>query len=139
MESQHPTCAILADSHTALAEGIRDMLETAFHSIYVVADLQTLRDGAERLLPTLIVLDLSLAGPNSEKILKEINLLSPGSRVLVLTLNGEPNVARHILHAGAHGVVLKRCIGKDILAAVDVLLQGEDYVSPDFGMDKVIH
>jgi len=115
------------------------MLETAFHTVYLVADLQTLRDGAERLLPTLIVLDLSLAGRNSEKIFKEINRLSPDSRVLVLTLHTEPNVARHALHAGAHGVVLKQCIGNDFLAAVDALLQGEDYVSPDFGVTALTH
>ena len=139
METQHPTCALLADRHTAVAEGIRGMLETAFQAVYMVADLRTLKQGAGRLLPALIVLDLSLAGRDSKKLMKEIIKLSPASRLLVLTLHDEATVARHALQAGAHGVVLKRCIGNDFLPAVDALLQGEDYVSPDFGLTALIH
>lgn len=139
MEPKSPTCAILADRHSALAEGIRGLLETTFQSVYLVADTSTLRDGASRLLPALVVLDMSLSGRDSTQVLQEIRNLSPATRVLVLTIHDEATVARLALLAGAHGVVLKRCIGNDLLPAIDTLLQGREFVSPDFGLKAVLH
>lgn len=134
MEPENPTCAILADRHAVLSEGVRDLLETAFQTVYVVADTSTLREGTLRLLPTLIVLDLSLAGRNSTQLLEEIRDRSPSTRVLALTVHDEAAVAQLALLAGAHGVVLKRCIGSDFMPAIDAVLLGEKYVSPDFGL-----
>ena len=139
MEPGSPTCTILAGRHVALAEGIRDLLETVFHTVYLVSDTSTLRDGALRLLPALIVLDLSLAGHESAAVLREIIDLSPATRILVLTVYDEPSVARMAISAGAHGVVIKRCIGSDFMPAVDSLLRGEEYVSPDFDPAVSVH
>ncbi len=139
MEPKSTTCTILADRHLALVEGIRDLLETAFQSVYLVSDTSTLCDGAQRLLPALIVLDLSLAGYDSAAVLREISDLSPATRILVLTVYDEPSVARMAIGAGAHGVVIKRCIGSDFMPAIDALLRGREYVSPDFGPGASLH
>jgi len=139
MVSNSPKCAILADRHTLLAEGIRDLLETAFQTVYLVADTPTLREGTSRLLPALIVLDMSLAGHNSLRVLQQIRELSPASRVLVLSMHDDAAVARMALSAGAHGVVLKRSIGEDFMHAVDAVLQGVEYVSPDIDMTVCVH
>ena len=135
MKSASPNCALLADRHTVLTEGIRDLLETTFETVYVVADTRTLREGASRLLPTLIVLDLSLAGCGSSQVVEEVRGLAPASRLLVLTVHDEAIVARTAIQAGAHGVVLKRCIGSEFMLAVDALLQGKGFVSPDIGLN----
>ena len=132
MRPQHTTCAILADRHTALADGIRGLLETEFDAVYVVADTQSLSDGARRLLPELIILDLSLVNGDLPGRLQRIANLAPASRVIVLTVHDEALVAQSALAAGAHGVVLKRCVGTDFLPAIDAVLQGRRYVSPDF-------
>lgn len=139
MEPKSPNCTILADRHVTLVEGIRDLLETAFQTVYLVSDTSTLRDGALRLLPALIVLDLSLAGHDVVAVLREIRDLSPATRVLVLTVYDEPSVARMAMDAGAHGIVIKRCIGNDLMPAVDALLRGEEYVSLDFGLGAAVH
>jgi DNA-binding NarL/FixJ family response regulator len=134
MKPQNPTCAILADRHTALIDGIRDLLETDFDAIYVVADVQSLSSGAQRLLPDLIIVDLSLGGGDLPGLLQRVADLSPTSRVVVLTVHDEPAVPRLALAAGAHGVVLKRCVGTDLMPAIDAVLQGQRYISPDFGI-----
>jgi len=134
MAPQDSNCAILADRHTVLAERVRDLLEAEFQTVYVVGDAPTLREGAQELAPALIVLDLSLAGPDSPRLLQEISLLSPTSRVIVLSVHDEAAVARLALAAGAHGVVLKRSIGRDLPCAISAVLRGEQYVSTDFGL-----
>jgi len=133
MGAQHPTCAILADRHLGLAEGVRDLLEAAFQTVYVVADPASLQDGAQRLSPALIVLDLSFAGCDFGPLLQKIRSLSPNSRVIVLTVHDQATVARLALAAGADSVVLKRCVASDFLPAIDAVLHDKGYVSPDFG------
>jgi len=132
MSTQKSTCAILADRHTVLAERVRDLLEADFRTVYVVADAPSLREGAQRLAPALIVLDLSLESSDCSQLLGEIPELSPASRVIVLSVHDEAAVARMALASGAQGVVLKRTIGSDFLHAVSAVLRGERYVSADF-------
>jgi len=115
-----------------VAEGVRGLLETAFQTVYVVADPESLRDGAQRLAPTLIVLDLSLASGEFAPLLQKVRKLSPDSRIIVLTVHDEATVARVALAAGADSVILKRCVGTDFMRAVDAVLQGEQFVSPAF-------
>lgn len=135
MESSNPTCAVLADRHTVLAEGIRGLLESVFATVYLVADARSLREGAKRLAPGLIVLDLSLAGHGFQTLLRKLARRSPDSRIIVLSVHDEIVVAQRVLATGAHGVVLKRCVGRDLMLAIDTVQRGEYYVSPDFGPD----
>lgn len=134
MEQQRSTCAILADRHTALSEGIRGLLETTFQTVYTVADAKSLLEGARRLSPALIVLDLSLGESDFPLLMKEIHELSPESRVLVLSVHDQATVARTALACGAQSIVLKRSISSDFLTAVSAILGGEKYVSPEFGL-----
>jgi CheY-like chemotaxis protein len=126
-------CAILADRHTELTERVRDLLEADFETVYIVSDAASLREGATQLTPDLIVLDLSLAGGRSERLLGEISSLSPRSKVIVLSVHDEAVIVRMALGAGAHGVVLKQSIGADFQLAVSAVLRGEPYVSSGFG------
>ena len=139
MAPQNPGCAILADRHTVLAERVRDLLEADFQTVYVVADVPSLREGTRELAPALIVLDLSLGGRESPRLLQEIHELSPASRVIVLSVHDEASVARMALASGAQSVVLKRSIGSDFLDAVSAVLRGEQYVSSDFDLVDSTH
>lgn len=134
MGSANPTCAVLAERHSVLAEGLRGLLETAFDTVYLVADIESLREGARRLTPGLIVIDLSFAGPNFPDLLRRIRQQSPDTRVIVLTVHDEAAAVEKALAAGAEGVVLKRCAGRDLMLAVDALRRGERFVSPDFAV-----
>ena len=133
MDPQILSSAILADRHLGFAEGVRGLLEAVCRSVYVVADVDTLTDGTERLQPALVVLDLSLAGRNLGGLLATIRERSPDTRVIILSLHDQPSVADLALAAGANAVVLKRCAGADFLAALDAVARGEAYVSP--GLD----
>lgn len=123
-------CVLVADRHHALAEGVRDLLATAFDCVFAVGDRASLLEGAERLEPRVVVIDLKFAQGDLAAALAEIARRSPGSKVIVLTVHDEPSVARAARRAGAHGVVLKRGIATDLLPAVDEVLAGREYLSP---------
>jgi DNA-binding NarL/FixJ family response regulator len=131
MNPQQKSCALLADKHTRYIEGVRGLLETEFDTIFTVADAGSLQEGTDRLQPTVIVVDLSFATGNFAGMISQIRKSSPGSKIVALTVHSEPAVVDAMLAAGAHGVVLKHYIARDLLAAIDVALEGDRFVTPD--------
>ena len=129
MRARIPNCVLLADRHHALSEGIRGLLETVFSGVFMVADQASLMEGAARLLPTMIVVDASLAGGDMADLVRSIRDRAPATRVLLLSVHDEPTVATAAFAAGADGLVLKRAIATDLLPAVDAILAGRRYVS----------
>ncbi len=133
MNSRQKSCALLADEHTSYIEGVRGLLETEFDTIFTVADPGSLMEGTDRLQPTVIVVDLSLAKGDFAVLIRQLRGSSPASKIIALTVHIEPAVADAMLSAGAHGVVLKHFIARDLLAAVDAALEGDRFVTPDVG------
>jgi DNA-binding NarL/FixJ family response regulator len=117
-------CVLLADRHHTLAEGVRDLLASAFPSVFTVGDGASLLEGAERLKPRVVVIDLKFAQGGLAALLAEIARRSPASKIIVLTVHDEPSVACAAMRAGAHGVVVKRAIATDLLTAIDDVLAG---------------
>jgi len=96
----------------------------------MVADQTSLMEGAQRLCPALVVVDVSIARGDIEAMLHSIRDRAPATKVLLLSVHDEPAVATAAFAAGADGLVLKRAIATDLLPAVDALLAGRRYISP---------
>ena len=121
---------LLADRHHGLRDGVRGLLEAAFETVFMVADEASLLEGAGRLKPAVVVLDLALSAGDLRGLVARVSARSPASQVLLVSVHDEPTVATSALDAGAEGVVLKRSLATDLMPAVDALLAGQRYVSP---------
>ena len=130
MTNEKGSCVLLADRHHGLRDGVRGLLETEFETVFMVANETSLLDGAGRLRPALVVIDLSLAEGDVRGLLARVAERAPGSKVLMLTVHDQPTAAEAALIAGAHAVVLKRSLATDLLPAVDALRAGQRYLSP---------
>ena len=122
-------CVLLADRHHGLRDGVRGLLETAFNTVFMVADEASLLEGATQLQPTVVVLDLSLSGGDLLGLLERIRVRAPNAKVLLLSVHDERTVADAAIASGADAVVLKRCLATDLLPAVDALRAGGHYIS----------
>jgi two-component system secretion response regulator SsrB len=121
---------LLADKHHGLIEGVRGLLETAFGTVFMVGDEASLVEGIDRLEPSVIVVDLAIAGGNWIQVLRMLRDRSPTAKVIVLSVYDELSVARAALGAGADGFVLKRMIATDMIDAIEAVLDHKSYVSP---------
>ena len=124
------SCVLLADRHHALSEGVRGLLESSFESVFMVGDEASLLEGAQRLHPPVVIVDLSLAAGDVPGLPGKLIKRSPQSKVIVLTVHDEPNVSAAAIAAGAAGVVLKRALATDLLPAIGEVLDGRHYASP---------
>ena len=123
-------CVLLADRHHGMIEGIRGLLETAFEAVIMVADPNSMLEGAQRMQPTLAVMELSLSRHDGLELLHRLRSRCPNLKVIVLSMHDEPSVVRSVLEAGAHGYVLKSSLATDLLSAVEAVLAGGTYISP---------
>src|SRR5512138_1721009 len=105
MHESTPNCVLLADRHHGVSEGVRGLLETTFSSVFMVADQTSLFDGAARLCPTLVVVDLSLAKGDVTALLRGVRARAPNAKVLLLSVHDERAVTSALVSAGADGVV----------------------------------
>ncbi|MDM0068391.1 response regulator transcription factor [Variovorax sp. J31P207] len=131
MNRQH-SCVLLADRHHGLRDSVRGLLETQFDSVFMVANEAALLEGAERLGPAVVLVDMSLSGGDLSGLLKRIGSLAPDAKLLLLSVHDERTVAEAALVAGADAVVLKRCLATDLMPAVDAVLAGQIYLSSGF-------
>jgi DNA-binding NarL/FixJ family response regulator len=120
-------CVLVADPHTGLFERIRGLLETTFDQVFLVTDRSSLFEGAVRLQPTVIVMDLSFAAGNLSELIRELRGHAPSAKHLLLSMHDEPTVVAAAMGAGADGLVVKRAIGSDLMPAIDALLAGQHY------------
>ncbi len=127
------SCVLLADRHHDSTEGVRGLLETAFGTVVMVAEVTSLLEGAGRLRPDVAIVDPSLAGEGGLGWLRALKERCPGLKVIVLAARDEPNVRQAALRAGADAFVLKSAIATDLLPAVDRLLERTSSGAPGSG------
>jgi len=103
--------------------------ETDLQIISTAVDGTEAVQKAEELQPDLILMDLSLPGMNGIEATRQIGIVSPGSKVLFLTQQSDPDLIQAAFDAGASGYVLKSDFNTDLIPAVQAVLLGQKFVS----------
>ena len=86
----------------------------------------------EELQPDLVLLDIGLPMLNGIEAARRIRKLSPKSKILFVSQETSTDVVQGALATGARGYVLKTDAGSELLAAVDAVLRGEQFVGRRF-------
>lgn len=125
-----PGCVLLAHAHQRLSEGLRGWLQASFDGVFVVADQPSLIDGARKLQPALVVIDLALAGGELAALLAELRSRAPRSATLLLSDHDDAHADASILAAGADGVVHMTSLGTQFFPAVEAALAARRCTPP---------
>jgi DNA-binding NarL/FixJ family response regulator len=120
---------LLGHAQPRLSEGLRGMLEASFGQTFMVADRASLLDGAARLRPELVVVDIALAEGNLTALISDLRQHAPGTRTLLLSDYDDPWIDAVALAAGADGVVSKASLAADLYSAIDTVLAGGRFTS----------
>src|SRR4051812_49733342 len=97
---------VLADDHAVVRSGLRLLLDQAggFHVVAEAGDAAAALRSVLGHKPDVLVLDLNMPGaPSSLEAIPQVAERSPGTRVVILTMQEDPSFARHALQAGAPG------------------------------------
>ena len=123
---------VIADDHTMVRSGLRVLLdmESDLEVVAEAGDVASTTACLHEHAPDVLILDVHLGAENGLEAMAALLDASPGTRVLVLTMQDDPAFARKALRAGASGYVLKEAPRSDLVAAVRAVARGETYLHP---------
>lgn len=124
MPAKERGCALLADRHLGLMEGVRGLLESEFEAVVVVGDEISLFESVRQLHVAMAVVDLSLRRGDGLGLVRRIRSHFPQLKLIALSVHDEKNAELAAIEAGANGFVLKRSIATDLLPTIDAVLAG---------------
>ena len=117
---------VIADDHEVVRRGIVSLLES-YPGCKVVAEADTGEAAIEAVkehVPDIAILDFAMPGRvDGLMATREISKALPKVRVLILTMHASKQLVREILEAGARGYVMKSDAGRDLITAIETLLQ----------------
>jgi DNA-binding NarL/FixJ family response regulator len=121
----------VVDDHPIVRQGLA-MLVNRQQDLTVCGeaeDAQTAMQSIATLKPDILVLDISLNGPDGLDLLKNVRTHYPDLPVLVLSMHDESIYAERALRAGAQGYIMKQEATEMVLVALRRILGHEIYVS----------
>jgi DNA-binding NarL/FixJ family response regulator len=132
---------LIADDHTLVAEAFKTLLEPDCQVVKLVIDGRSLLAAAKELKPDLVLLDLGMPLLNGLDAGRELKKSLPKTKLIVLTMNEDPEVASEALRNWASGYLLKKSAGVELKEAISEVLRGHSYVTPKIAqklMDEFI-
>jgi len=124
------TSVLLVDDHAMLRAGLR-LLIGGQHDMAVVGEAGTLQeaiDAGAKLLPDVVVLDLSMPGGSGIAGVQRLREAAPQARILVLTMHDDPAYVRSAMAMGASGYVVKSAADTELLTAIRAVARGRVFV-----------
>jgi DNA-binding NarL/FixJ family response regulator len=131
-----PRIAIV-DDHTLIAEACQKLLEPEGNVIGTFNDPRVFLAQAVALKPDVVILDISMPSLNGLDAARELRRLLPNVRIVMLTMNEDPDVAAEAFRAGASAYLLKRSLGAELSLAVREVMNQRYYITPLLTKDLV--
>jgi len=122
---------LLVDDHPIVRQGLTQLInqeadlavcaqaEDGYGALHAIAIYR----------PDIVILDISLNGPDGLAVLKDIRMSYATLPVLVLSMHDESLYAERVLRAGASGYIMKQEATERVLEAIRRIRGGEVYVS----------
>ena len=123
---------ILADDHQMILEGLR-LLINSQADMEVVGEAengQTAVVLAQKLLPDVVVMDISMPEMNGLKATQSLKRTCPDISILTLTRHTDDGYLQQLLQSGSSGYVLKQSASEELVRAIRLIADGHIYLDP---------
>lgn len=124
---------VIADDHTILREGLRQLLGSA-EDITVVAEAADGHQVMTRVRSDefdVLLLDMSMPGKSGIDLIKQVKAEKPKLRVLVLSMHEEEQYAVRAIKAGASGYVTKDAAATQLVTAIRKVAAGGAFITAE--------
>ena len=121
---------VLAEDDTLLLEALSRLLEPAFEVVGTASDGDEAVQVALRVRPDLVLLDAKMPRSSGFEAARRPRDELPGTRLVFLTANQDPQLAAEAFRIGASAYMLKDATPEEFEAALRAALRGEVTLSP---------
>jgi DNA-binding NarL/FixJ family response regulator len=126
---------VLAEDHAIVAEGLGALLKDTFDLVRIVHDGRALLKAVEELRPDVVVTDISMPLLNGVDAVRQIKSIRPETKIVMLTMHADVELAVEAFRAGASGYVLKISASQELVAAIQEASKGRSYLTPLIAKD----
>jgi len=126
---------LIADDHAIVRDGLRLIIEGdgEMQVIGETGDVPGTRQQLRQHAPDVLLLDINLAGESGLDAIPALRGDSPGTAIVVLTMQKEPAYARQALESGASAYLVKEAAGQELVRAIRAVAAGQTYLQPELG------
>jgi two-component system invasion response regulator UvrY len=122
---------LIVDDHSIVRKGIKLLVKERLDAEADEATdgktaLEKIKEGTYDLL----LLDINMPDTDAGKLLSTILSMKPEQKILIFSMNEEDLFAKHYLQLGAQGFLSKSAPDSEIILAVQQILNGKKYISP---------
>ena len=120
---------LIVDDHEVVRQGVRTILKSRpqWEIVGEAANGKQAVEQAEKLDADVIIMDITMPEMSGIEATREIAKMKLRSAVLIFTMHESKNLADTVRDAGAKGFVLKSHAARDLLEALEVLLDGGSF------------
>lgn len=131
----------VADDHPLVRRGLAAMIaaEPDMEMCGEAEDCATATGDVTRLVPDVVIVDISLKGNSGIELIKNIKAFDPRIQIVVLSIHDESVYALRVLKAGAKAYVMKQEIASNVIDAIRKIRKGRMYVSERVASQMLNH
>jgi DNA-binding NarL/FixJ family response regulator len=133
---------LIADDDTLVAEAFKDLIEPDYQVIKVVTDGKALLSDAVQMKPDVVLMDMDMSLLSGVDTGLELRKLLPKTKLILLAMNDDPDIASKALRQWSSGYLLKQSAAVELKRAIGEVLRGHSYVTPSIAqklIDELIH
>jgi two-component system, NarL family, response regulator NreC len=130
---------VIAEDHTILRQGLCALL-SSHDNLEVVGEAEDGLDAircVEKKNPDLLLLDLNMPRMDGISVIKEVKKRHPETKIIVLTMHKQEEYILETFKSGAEGYCLKASSHDELIIAINAVLSGKRYISPEIS-EKVL-
>jgi len=120
---------LIAEDHSIVASGVQAILSTKEHFkvVGIVENGELVLEKLKKTKVDIILMDINMPKMNGIACTKKVKELYPEIKVIILTMYNRKQFIQELLMVGADGCVLKSNTGKELVAAIERVQEGNTY------------
>ncbi|NQY26059.1 MAG: response regulator transcription factor [Piscirickettsiaceae bacterium] len=123
---------LVVDDHPIVRAGCRQLIQQIPNA--TVIEAETGEDGYrlfQESYPDMVLLDITLPGIGGLEILRKMRANREKAKILMFSMHEDPVFASRAMQAGARGYITKNNAADHLVEAIEQVLSGKTYLSPD--------
>lgn len=126
---------LLVDDHPLVLDSLRQLVEPHFTIVGSLHDAKELLSRAKELNPDVVLLDASLPGMSGFEAARQLKILLPSVKIIMVTMLTEAISVSEAFKAGASGYVLKQSASDELYTAIESVMMNKQFVSRKIDSD----
>jgi two-component system response regulator NreC len=127
------TSILIVDDHQLVLDGLAALIEhlPAYDLLSTAKNGQEAIKLVEVLRPQLVLMDIDMPVMNGLEALSRIKKEFADTKVIMLTMHGEPALVKKVIELGAEGYVLKNADKEEFEEALEKVSANKSFFSPE--------